>query len=171
MRNLTTRFLRGILGAGPFLALVTGLLAASDYAKPYTFTTLAGAASVGCQDGPGASARFYSPRAAVVDAAGNTYIVDTGNHTIRRITSAGVVSTFAGRAGVFGSADGTGTAARFDTPQDIVADTTGNLFVTDTGNQTIRQITPAGVVTTLAGSACGASSRAGLLQMPTFDSG
>src|SRR5690242_16823335 len=87
--------------ASAFLALLIGLQAASDYSHPYSFSTLAGAASVGSQDGPGANARFYSPRAAVVDSAGNTYIVDTGNHTIRKITSAGVVSTFAGLAGVF----------------------------------------------------------------------
>jgi len=149
---MNTPLLRLARHAGAFLALVAGLHAAPDYSHPYSFSTLAGAASVGSQDGSGANARFFSPRAAVVDAAGNTYIVDTGNHTIRKITPAGTVSTFAGLAGVFGSADGTGTAARFDTPQDIVADATGNLFVTDTGNQTIRKITPAGVVTTLAGS-------------------
>jgi sugar lactone lactonase YvrE len=145
---------RLVAGASAYLVvLLAGLVAAADYSRPYTFSTLAGTASVGSQDGAGANARFYSPRAAAVDAAGNSYLVDTGNHVIRKITSAGVVSTLAGRAGMPGTADGTGDAARFDTPQDIAIDAAGNLFVTDTANHTIRKITPAGVVTTLAGAA------------------
>lgn len=138
---------------GLFLATLASLQAASDYSRPYSFTTLAGVASIGSEDGAGASARFFSPRAAAVDATGNAFIVDTGNHVIRKVTPTGTVSTFAGVAGVPGSADGTGADARFNSPQDIAADAAGNLFVTDTANQTIRKITPAGVVTTVAGSA------------------
>lgn len=127
--------------------------AAADYATPYVFTTLAGTSSIGSVDGTGAGARFYSPKDIATDSTGNIFVVDEGNHTIRKITADGTVTTFAGTAGLPGSADGTGAAARFDSPQGIVADAAANLYVTDTGNHTIRKITPAGVVTTLAGLA------------------
>jgi len=135
------------------LAALHPARAASDYATPYFFSTLAGVSSIGSQDGAGAAARFYSPRAVAVDSTGNAFVVDTGNHTIRKITPTGVVTTFAGTAGLAGSADGTGGAARFDDPHDIAADAADNLYVTDTGNHTIRKITPAGVVSTFAGLA------------------
>jgi sugar lactone lactonase YvrE len=135
------------------LAAALSARAAADYATPYVFTTLAGISSIGSADGTGAAARFYSPRGVATDTAGNMFVVDEGNHTIRKVTPAGVVTTFAGTAGLPGSADGTGAAAHFDAPQGIVADAAGNLYVTDTGNHTIRKITPAGTVTTFAGLA------------------
>lgn len=137
------------------LIVATALSAfgAADYATPYAFTTLAGASSIGSQNGQGANARFYSPQGVTTDSAGNVFIVDEGNHLIRKMTADGVVTTLAGKPGEPGSADGTGAEARFDSPQGIVADAAGNLYVTDTGNHTIRKITPAGVVTTLAGLA------------------
>ncbi|MBX3738197.1 MAG: immunoglobulin domain-containing protein [Candidatus Didemnitutus sp.] len=129
------------------------LHAAADYSTLYSFTTLAGTSSIGSQDGTGAAARFYSPQDIAVDATGNAFVVDEGNHTIRKMTPAGVVTTFAGKPGEPGNVDGTGSAARFDSPQGIAIDSSGNLYVTDTGNHTIRKITSAGVVTTLAGLA------------------
>ncbi len=83
----------------------------------------------------------------------NLYVADTGNYTIRKIViSTGVVTTLAGSAGRFGSADGRGRTARFDWPVGVTTDGT-NLYVTDTQNQTIRKIVIAtGVVTTLAGT-------------------
>ena len=78
---------------------------------------------------------------------------DTGNGTIRKITSVGVVTTLAGSAGSRGTTDGTGSAALFSNPTGIVLAGSGNLFVTDTTNCTIRQVTAAGVVTTFAGAA------------------
>lgn len=104
--------------------------------------------------GTAAQFRFATPSAVVVDAAGNTYVADTLNHAIRKITSAGVVTTFAGSAtGAPGSANGLGTAASFSSPQGIAIDGAGNLYVADTGNQLIRMIDAAGNVTTLAGTA------------------
>ena len=117
-------------------------------------TTLAGkAGEVGSADGTGSNARFNGPRGVAVNAAGDVYVADTFNNTIRKITPAGVVSTLAGLAGATGSADGTGSAARFNRPRGVAVDTASNVFVADTTNDTIRRITPAGVVTTVAGSA------------------
>jgi hypothetical protein len=117
-------------------------------------TTLAGTAGVnGSDDGTGAAARFNFPLGVAVDSMGNVYVADDLNDTVRRITPAGVVTTLAGTAGAFGSADGTGAAARFSGPFGVAADGAGNVYVADSLNATIRKITPAGVVTTLAGTA------------------
>ena len=117
-------------------------------------TTLAGlAGSTGSTDATGSAARFYYPTGLSVDTAGNVFVADQGNHTIRKVTSAGVVSTIAGTAGSFGSTDATGSAARFYNPYGVSVDTAGNVFVADYGNHTIRKVTSAGVVTTLAGTA------------------
>jgi hypothetical protein len=117
-------------------------------------TTLAGLAGVsGSVDGTGTAARFFAPRGVAVDTSGNVYVADTGNGTIRKITSAGVVTTLAGRAGPVGSLDGTGSAARFNNPYSVALDSSGNVFVADRGNHTLRKITAAGVVSTLAGVA------------------
>jgi DNA-binding beta-propeller fold protein YncE len=116
-------------------------------------STLAGmAGQSGSADGAGIAARFAGPRGLAADAAGNVYVTDTDNHTIRKITPAGIVSTIAGRAGDSGNVDGAGAAARFSEPRAIAVDAGGNLFVADTGNAAVRQITPAGVVTTVAGA-------------------
>ena len=117
-------------------------------------TTLAGLAGTqGSTDGTGSAARFYYPVGVAVDSTGNIYIGDCLNHTIRKVTPAGVVTTLAGLAGNPGSADGTGRAARFNEPLGVALDVAGNLYVADGDNNTIRKITPGGAVTTLAGLA------------------
>lgn len=117
-------------------------------------TTFAGVAgSIGANDGTATIARFNQPYGVAIDSGGNVYVTDRADHTVRKITSAGAVSTVAGQAGASGSIDGTGAAARFDSPGGIAVDSSGNLFVADTGNRTIRRITPAGNVTTFAGAA------------------
>ncbi len=124
-----------------------------------TVTTFAGLeGSIGNVDGTGGNARFTSPSGIAIDGGGNLYVADAGTNTIRKINPAGVVTTLAGTAGVAGSADGTGTAATFNQPFGVEVDSTGNIFVADGNNNTIRKITPAGVVTTLAGQVgiCGA---------------
>src|SRR6185369_12120132 len=107
----------------------------------------------GSNDGPGAAAQFNLPAGVAQDASGTTYVADTGNHTIRKITADGTVSTVAGAAGQAGSTDGTGGAARFSSPRAVAVDGQGNVYVADTGNAVVRKITPGGIVTTLAGSA------------------
>lgn len=115
-----------------------------------TVTTLAGQSGVaGSQDGTGTGAAFHYPSGLAVDGAGNVYVADSANHTIRKITSAGVVTTLAGMAGFPGIADGTGTAARFNRPTGLAIDGAGNLFVTDAYSDRVRMVTAAGVVTTL----------------------
>ena len=119
-----------------------------------TVTTLAGSPGVsGSADGTGSGARFAFPYGVAVDIAGNVYVADQGNHTIRKVTSGGVVTTLAGNPGVIGSADGTGSAARFKSPKHVAVDSAGDVYVADTYNHTVRKVTTAGVVTTLAGSA------------------
>src|SRR5208283_4782822 len=85
-----------------------------------------------------------------MDVSGNAYVTD--DYTIRKITPGGAVTTLAGAAGVGGSADGTGTTARFNSPSGLAVDGSGNIYV-GCSDGTIRKVTPGGVVTTLAGTA------------------
>lgn len=103
-------------------------------------------------DGTGTSARFWFPMGLAVDRVDNVYVADSGGPTIRRITPAGVVTTIAGTAGKSGGIDGTGGDASFDSPQALAIDASGNIYVVEARNSTIRKITPSGVVTTIAGS-------------------
>jgi sugar lactone lactonase YvrE len=118
-------------------------------------TTLAGAAPgiPGSMDGPGTAAFFNSPHDLAVDSSGNVYVADTGNHTLRKVTAGGVVTTLAGTAGMTGIVDGTGAAARFNSPTGVAVDSAGNVYVADTGSATIRKITPIGSTSTVAGMA------------------
>jgi sugar lactone lactonase YvrE len=117
-------------------------------------TTLAGQALVsGATNGTGTNAVFNDPAAIAVDATGNFFVADSQNHAIRKITTNGVVTTFAGKLGVSGSANATGTGAQFDSPSGLAFDAARNLFVSDTGNSTIRKIKPSGAVSTFAGIA------------------
>lgn len=116
-------------------------------------TTLAGSGAQGSTDATGTAASFFNPFGVAVDGTGNVFVTDQDNHLIRKITPAGVVTTFAGQVGVPGVINGTGTAAAFNYPRGICIDAAGNLYVTDYFGHTIRKITPAGVVTTVAGQA------------------
>lgn len=124
-------------------------------------STIAGPLGMrGEKDGTGIAASFFYPDAIHPDASGNIYVADNGRNTIRKITPAGVVTTFAGFPAASGYLDGTGTAARFSSPNGICVTPSGNIYVADTYNQRIRQITPSGVVTTFAGSGVVGSTNA-----------
>src|SRR5215469_5824207 len=144
---------------GAILLLILGLsmpqqtaLAGSVY-EDYTFTTFAGPSDWVAEslDGLGVNARFSGPADVVMDSNGNFYIADRSNNTIRKMAPDGQVTTLAGLAGTSGTNDGLGAAARFFGPNSLAVDPQGNVYVADTGNDTIRKITPAGLVTTLAG--------------------
>jgi sugar lactone lactonase YvrE len=105
----------------------------------------------GLLDGTGSAAAFNTPSAVAFDRRGNLYVADTGNHAIRKITPAGVVTTLAGN-GKPGDADGIGAAAQFNGPVGLAVDKAGNVFVADTYNDRIRRIAPDGTVTTVAGT-------------------
>jgi len=118
-------------------------------------STIAGLVhSRGSADGYGTnSARFWSPFGIALDNSGDIFVADTGNNTIRKISPAGMVTTIAGLAGQAGSDDGPGSAARFRNPWGVAVDNTGNVYVADMSNNTIRKITADGRVHTFAGQA------------------
>jgi sugar lactone lactonase YvrE len=119
--------------------------------SPWVVTTVAGSGTAGFANGTGIAAQFNKPTGLTVDSQGNVYVADSENHRIRKITPAGVVSTVAG-SGTAGFANGAGTAAQFNYPYGIFRDSMGILYITDSANKRIRKITPAGVVSTLAGN-------------------
>jgi len=103
----------------------------------------------GSTDGTGAAALFNEPTGLAVDGSGNVFVADTDNSTIRKITSAGVVSTVAGTPGAPATTDGSGTGASFSQPGAMAFDGAGNLYICDSA--LIRKMTSAGVVSTVVG--------------------
>ena len=142
-----------------FVANATGVASANSATSVAvtcgvpTLSVLAGAlGGPGNIDGQGPAARFYYPQDVALDTAGNLYVADDYNKTVRRISASGAVTTIAGTPGRTGTADGTGAAAQFNNPVSLTVDQTGLIYLVDAGANTIRRITQAGIVTTLAGS-------------------
>src|SRR5258708_3435442 len=125
MKNDTSR-----LGATMIVLALTAIqsLAQSTY-EPYTFTTLAGGGFVS-PDETGTALLFLGPTGVAVDSAGNVYVADTYNNTIRKVTPNGMVTTLAGLPGTVGSTDGIGSEARFSYPQRVAVDGASNVYVT-----------------------------------------
>ena len=119
--------------------------------EPVVLTTLAGSGNGAFGDGTGVGASFNAPNSVAVDVNGTVYVADQFNHRIRKVTSAGVVTTLAGN-GTAGFVNGNGTTAQFNNPIGIAVDGSGNVYVADAENHRVRKITSSGVVTTLAGS-------------------
>jgi len=140
-----------------------GVVPATAYGQVSTF---AGNGTVGLADGQGSAAQFNGPRAIAIDKQGNLYIADEGNNKIRMITPQGRVTTFAG-SGATGANNATGINATFTNPNGVTVDANGFVYVADSGNQLIREITPTGGVTTLAGS--GATGNIDGKQYARFD--
>lgn len=127
-------------------------------------STLAGSHEPGIVDGVGSEAKFNNPCGMVVDMDGNLYVSDYSNHTIRKVTPGGIVTTYAG-TGQAGADNGHRLSATFNHPYGLAIDGDGNLYVGDVGNHRIRKISSDGMVTTLAGMRKGFSDRQGDLAM------
>ncbi|QNA88542.1 hypothetical protein G4G28_08655 [Massilia sp. Dwa41.01b] len=141
-------------GAGNTYVVGRGTHAIYKFSPGGAASVFAGGEKVeGSADGTGAAARFKLPFGVAIDPDGNVFVSDEGNHTIRKITPAEVVTTVAGAAGVEGASDGSAATARFSHPAGVTIGPGGNLYVVDNGNRTIRMITPDGVVSTVAGTA------------------
>lgn len=132
------------------------LLLIGSLLRAQTITTIAGIGTAGYSgdEGPASAAQFDHPDRAIFDNAGNMYVADEHNHVIRKINGAGIISTVAGIGTIRGySGDGgPATLAKLARPSDLAFDVTGNLFFTELGNGTIRKVTAAGIITTIAGN-------------------
>ena len=133
-------------------SVITFTTSATSNGITSTVTTLAGNGTAGTANGQGMGAMFSNPQGITTDGKGNLYVSDSFNSTIRFISSSATVTTFAGIAGLNGYNDGAAASAQFYSPAGLVADVQGNLYVSDLGNNVIRKITPAGVVSTYAGN-------------------
>lgn len=170
--GFTATLVNGPAWVGSTAPIGTGAGAPLSDSAAYTFSTFAGFAGAGAADGLGPAAQFNSPFGVAVDGAGDCYVADTDNHTIRKITPAGVSTTIAGFPGLRGTSDGTGGAARFAYPAGVAVDGLGNLYVADTLNDTIRMISPVGtnwVVTTIAGLPGSSGSNDGTNSVARFN--
>lgn len=143
--------IRAITSKGKVTTLAGNLGEADDVLRNYGTTAYT---PVPLQiDGKRKKARFNSPGGIACAPSGHLYVSDTGNQVIRRIDPKGNVVTLAGSPGAWGSADGSGSAARFHSPQGLCLGADGNIYIADTHNHTIRRMTPAGEVTTFSGNA------------------
>jgi len=123
-------------------------------------STLCGDGVAGFINGTASLSRFSMPTGIVVDLAGNVYVADYGNHSIRKVTSAGLSSTYAG-TGASGYKDTLAAYSQFSTPSGLFCDLNGDVIVADRSNQKIRRISPNGIVSTIAGSFWGNANAIG----------
>ena len=133
------------------LAALSVAVAGAQPADNWVIETVAGGGPVG-DGGPATAAQLNIPRGVAVDGAGNLYIADRDNHSIRKVDAAGVISTVAGDGTLgFGGDGGPAVAAQLDSPFGVALDAAGNLYIADRGNHSIRKVDPAGGISTVAG--------------------
>ena len=125
-------------------------------------TTVAGSTvGFGGDGGAATAANLTQPTDVALDAAGNIYICDYGNHHIRMVNTSGIISSFAGTSGGFSGDGGAATAAQLYAPNGVCTDGFGNVYIADLGNQRVRKVDAAGIITTYAGSTAGFSGDGG----------
>ena len=135
------------------LVVCSGLCAQTD--SRFHIITVAGTGSPGFSGdgGPATSAQFGKLCGMAIDTAGNLYIADTENSRMRRVTPAGIITTVAGNGLLGFSGDGgPATSAQLSGPSGVASDASGNLYIADRDNHRIRKVTPAGIITTVAGN-------------------
>jgi len=150
----TTYYVRAYTtnGLGTGYGSVTKFTTSSSLtAVTSTVSTFAGSATPGSGDGTGTSATFNNPQGLAVDSKGNIFVADTYNNKIREISPSGVVTTYAGD-GNAGLVNGPVATAEFYAPAGLAFDSQGNLYIADVGNNVIREITTAGIVSTFSGN-------------------
>ncbi len=149
----TDRYVRGLAFARDGSLIIAEARIISRISPGGDYEVVAGGDDYGFADGPAEDARFREPDGIAIGPDGKIYVSDTGNHVIRVIAADGMVSTLAGAPGIPDSTDGLGAAARFNQPRGVAVDSSGNVYIADTGSSTIRRITADGQVTTIAGVA------------------
>ncbi len=135
-----------------FLILIINFLISSTLSAQLVSTIAGVLETPGFNDGEALSSRFFNPHGIAVDGSGNIYIADRYNHTVRKISIEGMVTTLAGKPGFSGNQDGIGESARFNEPWGICASEDGIVYVADTKNNKIRRIDLEGNVKTIAGT-------------------
>src|SRR5262249_10211565 len=142
--------------AGNLFIADTGNFRVRRVTRDGVISTYAGNGTLGSQGDGGlaTAAALNEPQGLAIDAAGNLFIADTGNHRIRRVAPDGTITTYAGNGQQdFGGDGGPATAASFNAPFGVTIDAMGNLYIADTGNHRIRRVAAGdGVITTVAGS-------------------
>jgi sugar lactone lactonase YvrE len=122
-------------------------------------TTVAGGGEYGRDGGPATSAHLYTPSGVAIDSAGNLFISDTGNYSVRKVSASGIITTVAGNgSGGYSGDDGSATWAQLSLPYGVAVDSTGNIFIADTTNHRIRKVSTSGIITTIAGNGSGGFS-------------